>query len=73
MELVKSCYISCKNSVNFLQFSQNSRNLDVENVLLIIGMNQKDPSSILSPEYYHIIIERAKVFKILLILTMKNF
>ena len=45
-------------------FLKNLSNIDVENVLLIIGMNQKDSFSILSAEYYHIIIERAKVLKL---------
>jgi len=33
---------------------------NVENVLLIMGIDRKDSYSILNPEYYHIIIERAK-------------
>jgi hypothetical protein len=33
---------------------------NVENVLLIMGIDRKDNYSILNPEYYHIIIERAK-------------
>ena len=34
---------------------------DVENVLLIMGIDRNDSFSIMNPEYYHVIIERAKV------------
>jgi len=33
---------------------------NVENVLLVIGVDRKETFGIISPEYYHIIIERAK-------------
>ena len=61
MDVEKKSFIYSKNSVYFSQ-NNSKHEIDVENVLLVIGVDRKETYGLLSPEYYHTIVERAKVF-----------